>query len=245
MAIGAFFDLDGTLLGSPTLERRFLRYLYWRGELGIVHGARWLLEFSRRVWTDPFDAVPGNKAHLAGVRASTLQIFLASLSRRPFAFFPSALVRLEWHAAQGHKIFLVSGTLKPLAEAVCNHLPVKATPYATELEEVGGRWTGKISLEAVCGLAKAHALARLASAHRLDLGNSYAYGDSLGDRSMLECVGHPAAVNPSARFERLARRRSWPILRWHERESPQQRGETAQKNRSAQRDGIPILLRVK
>ena len=245
MAIGAFFDLDGTLLGSPSLERRFLRYLRWRGELGVVHGARWLLEFSRCVWTHPFAAVQGNKAYLAGVRGSTLQAFLPLLSRRPFAFFPAALVRLEWHAAQGHRIFLVSGTLKPLAEAVCNQLPVKVIPCATELEVVEGRWTGKVSLEAVCGPAKAHALARLASAHRLDLGHSYAYGDSWGDRAMLECVGYPAAVNPSAWLERLARQRGWPILRWHERESPQQRGEAQRENRSAQRDGIPILLRGK
>ncbi len=245
MAIGAFFDLDGTLLGSPSLERRFLRYLRWRGDLTAAHAARWLLEFMRRVWHDPSGAVHGNKAHLAGVRTGTLDAFLASPSRHPLAFFPDALVRLEWHAAQGHRIFLVSGTLKPLAEAVCLQLPVKMTPCATELDVVEGRWTGEVLGEAVCGPGKARALARLASAHGLDLGSSFAYGDSWGDRLMLESVGHPAAVNPSARLERLACQRGWPILRWQERGSPQAPGGAAAVARRAQREEIPILLNTK
>jgi len=36
----AFFDIDGTLLGPPLLERRFLRYLRWRRELSPrLHGS--------------------------------------------------------------------------------------------------------------------------------------------------------------------------------------------------------------
>jgi putative phosphoserine phosphatase/1-acylglycerol-3-phosphate O-acyltransferase len=224
MIIAAFFDLDGTLLGPPSLERRFLRYMRWRGELTAAHGAQWLLEFSRRVWSDPFGAAHGNKAHLAGVRAATIETFRASLSRHPLAFFPEALVRQEWHRAQGHKVFLVSGTLQLLAEVVCLQLPVEVTPCATELEIVQGRWTGKVLGEPVCGPGKAHVVARLASAQRLDLGSSFVYGNSWGDRSMLESVGHPAAVNPSALLERLAHQRGWPIVRWRGKQLPQAHG---------------------
>ncbi len=38
--IAAFFDLDGTLLAPPSLERRFVRYLRWRGELTIARQGR-------------------------------------------------------------------------------------------------------------------------------------------------------------------------------------------------------------
>ena len=48
MNLAAFFDLDGTLVPPPSLERRFLRYLWWRQGLGYARAtgwARWLGRF--------------------------------------------------------------------------------------------------------------------------------------------------------------------------------------------------------
>lgn len=33
--------------------------------------------------------------------------------------------------------------------------------------------------------------------HNIDLSQSYAYGDTAGDFSMLQLVGHPHAINPT------------------------------------------------
>ncbi len=251
--VAAFFDLDGTLLGPPSLERRFLRYLHWRGALTAGSGARWFGRFLRQIgrgrshrgapagsaW---LAATAGNKAHLAGIRAAAVEDFSGVLGRRPLAFFPHALERLEWHAAQRHRIFLVSGTLAPLAKAAVRQLPFPAVLCATQLEEIAGRWTGELAGEAVCGPVKARVLERLAAIYRLDLGSSYAYGDAWNDRWMLERVGRPAAVNPSARLARLARRRGWPVLAWREAGSPPRhtgteiggrRGENDRANSSA------------
>ena len=38
------------------------------------------------------------------------------------------------------------------------------------------------------------------------------YTDSIHDLAVLEAVGHPVAVNPDPRLERVARRRGWPVL---------------------------------
>jgi len=222
MCIGAFFDLDGTLLGPPSLERRFLRYLRWRGEFGAADGARWLARFLQRAALNWSAATVGNKAHLAGIRVATVDGFARLLARRPPALFPAPLERLAWHSAQGHKIFLVSGTLAPLARTIARQLPCSLAVGATELEvrENGAGeqpqrcWTGEIAGEAICGPGKAQAIERLAAAHGLDLSRSYAYGDAWSDRWMLERVGHPAVVNPSWRLARLARRRGWAILNW-------------------------------
>ena len=46
----------------------------------------------------------------------------------------------------------------------------------------------------------------------LDLGQCWAYSDSASDLPMLEAVGHPVAVNPDARLERVAGQRGWPIV---------------------------------
>ena len=229
--VAAFFDIDGTLLALPSLERRLLRYLRWRGALTATHGARWLGRFLWRVWSDWLAATEGNKAHLAGISVATVEPFAALLGRRQLEFFPEALRRLEWHWAQGHKIFLISGTLAPLTEAVARQLPPEVTTCATQLEAAGGRCTGEVVGEAVCGPGKAHALERLAAEHQLDLGRSYAYSDSWNDRWMLDCVGHPAAVNPSRRLARLARKRGWPVLLWRETAWPERHGGAAARLR--------------
>lgn len=248
MRVAAFFDIDGTLLGPPSLERRLLRYLRWRGALTAAHGARWLGRFLQRACRglrSPEEmsgsawlaATNGNKAHLAGIRASTVEAFAASLGRRGLGFLPQALQRLEWHAAQGHEIFLVSGTLAPLADVAARQLPLTASACATRLEADGDVFTGEVAGEAMCGPEKARAVERLAAQYGLDLGRSYAYGDSWTDCWMLESVGNPAAVNRSARLARLARHRGWPVLVWHAAKLPH-RSENAEtewrKRRSAQ-----------
>src|SRR5207244_2403747 len=56
----------------------------------------------------------------------------------------------------------------------------------------------------------------LAHAHGmgLDLAGSYAYGDSPGDRDILELVGYPLVVNPIRGMARTARRLGWPVTTW-------------------------------
>src|SRR2546426_4786419 len=54
----AFFDLDGTLLPGPSLERRFLRFLFERGEWSPVSLARW---FGRFLGTAAFGEGGGDR----------------------------------------------------------------------------------------------------------------------------------------------------------------------------------------
>ena len=45
--------------------------------------------------------------------------------------------------------------------------------------------------------SKQKALARFVDLYDIDLAKSYAYGDTNGDVSMFEKVGHPVAINPT------------------------------------------------
>jgi HAD superfamily phosphoserine phosphatase-like hydrolase len=222
--IAAFFDIDGTLLPPPSLERQFRSFLRWRGELDAQRQFCSLARFLALVWRDPLAATHGNKLHYAGVRLTTVQAWLSFLRRHPLPFYLPALDCLRWHAKQGHCIVLVSGTIRPLADFVAESLSsilgarlvpsVSIEVLATELEAQGSRFTGQVVGRAVCGAQKASAIKTLTAAQHLNLAESYAYGNSILDRWMLVSVGHPAAANPSFLLERLARRRGWPILRW-------------------------------
>lgn len=238
MMPAAFFDLDGTLLPEPTLERRLMRFLYWRREWSPWNFARWLARYLRVSASPrkmPRDerwvlATHGNKRHWKNVRAASVGSFA---ERRPrIEFFSEGIRQMQWHASRGHRIFLVSGTLEELAQIAANELseemrrealPDAIGVCATRLEEKAGRWTGEASGEANWGTAKARAIERLGREHRIDLGRSFAYANSASDCGMLAKVGNPVAVNPSGKLRRIAEAAGWQIVSWKEQKRSRKR----------------------
>jgi alcohol-forming fatty acyl-CoA reductase len=233
-AIAAFFDLDGTLLAPPSLEARFLKYLLAQKMLRASSVWRWV---ARSAQLSKFGKLGENKKYLEGIPESCAvswaeDTFGEGLSSRAPRFFEEGLARIAWHQSQHHRVFLVSGTLAPLASQLLRFLSGEIGLVATRLAmglssspcvdfELAPRiWTGELASEHIVGYAKSRAMVALAARHRLDLSASYAYGDSLSDRSMLEIVGNPEAVNPSLRLARVARRRGWGISRWKLTSSP-------------------------
>ncbi len=136
--VAAFFDLDGTLVALPSLERRFFRTLRYRREIRAKNYFSWLMEALRLMPCGISEILQCNKMYLRG-----LQIFdecdegdgnvssrqkdghqaegqaSAPPRRNPRlsvpTFFAPAIETVAWHAKQGHEIVLISGTLEPLA----------------------------------------------------------------------------------------------------------------------------------
>jgi phosphoserine phosphatase len=53
---------------------------------------------------------------------------------------------------------------------------------------------------------------QLANRFGLDLEKSYAYGNHHSDLPLLETVGNPHVVEPSAELAKVAQERAWPVL---------------------------------
>jgi HAD superfamily hydrolase (TIGR01490 family) len=213
--IGAFFDLDGTLLGSPSLEWRFIAWLAARDEIGSAEIGGWLAQFAKTFISDPRAAIVGNKRYLAGLPESLVKDWENSLAPNSIAFFECGIERVAWHAAQGHRVFLVSGTLAPLGRVIARQLSGSVEVCATEVEARDGRWTGRITGEHVTGEAKSRAIRNLAARFELSLWDSYAYGNSVSDLPMLDSVGHRMAVNAAARLRRIACNEGWQSCDWN------------------------------
>jgi HAD superfamily hydrolase (TIGR01490 family) len=219
----AFFDVDGTLLAKPSLERRFFRDLRWRGRVPATNYLRWIVETIRLGLRDVRRSAQGNKMYLRGISPEILRSRSTSPGRALAAFFPSAIQCVWWHALRGDSIVLVSGTLAPLAEIakfalerelVWRGLEVNVFVLATQLEIRDGRWTGRVAGAAMFGEEKAVAIKRFARAQGIALAQCSAYGDSSSDRWMLASVGHPFAINPTRRLRRTARLHGWQMLAW-------------------------------
>jgi HAD superfamily hydrolase (TIGR01490 family) len=212
--VGAFFDLDGTLVPFPSLEWRFISFLIACKELDGAAGTRWLNHFAKNAWSDSRVAIEANKMHLAGLRSSLADDWKDLLAVRPIVFFSGAIERIRWHAQEGHSIFLVSGTIEPLARVLARAFPNCVDVSASTMEERDGHWTGRLASDHMSGDAKARAVRRLATHYAIDLARSYAYGNSETDALMLTCVGNPMAVNPSAGLRDIAGNRGWRVCRW-------------------------------
>jgi HAD superfamily hydrolase (TIGR01490 family) len=217
--IGAFFDLDGTLLPAPSLEWRFVAWLLARDEISGRNLARWLGRCAKEILRDRTAALDGNKLYLAGLPTSLVKEWARSLEWNPPAFCTDGIARLAWHYRQGHRVILVSGTLAPLARELARHLPSPMKICATELDALDGVWTGWLTGDHMSGWAKARAAIAQAALHRLDLSHSIAYGNDASDIPLLELAGHRLAVNPTVNLCRAARKRGWPIARWTTLES--------------------------
>jgi phosphoserine phosphatase len=216
--IAAFFDLDGTLLPLPSLERRFFRTLRTRRAIPLGNCWLWLAQAVRLAPNGIAAVAHANKTYLRGVsvdhRADALPVF-----------FPAAIDRIAWHATNGHAIVLVTGTLAPLASQAALALTLRLVARgittaiavcATQLEQANRHWTGRTTGEPLFGEAKARVVRRFAGECGFDLSQCYAYGDRTYDRWMLNAVGRATAVNPSRELERFARLRNWPIFLWKE-----------------------------
>jgi len=149
--IAAFFDLDGTLLPLPSLERRFVAALRDQRLIPLRNYFRWLAQAICLSPQGLLRMTYANKMYLRNISVSHSTLLLRSTGTLVYpeprracvpvshnaaapvsaridhlpAFFPEALHRATWHASRGHAIVLVTGTLEPLAKQVALALTIR------------------------------------------------------------------------------------------------------------------------
>ncbi|HET9400889.1 MAG TPA: haloacid dehalogenase-like hydrolase [Candidatus Acidoferrales bacterium] len=217
--IAAFFDIDGTLAQPPSLEWRLALRLAIRGELTCGAGARWIGRSVGAALSLSGDAIARevafarNKTWLRGMSCASVQQSAQAIAEcAPLRF--AVAQKIAEHAHSGHPIFLVSGTLAPLARAFATRFaPIcEIGAHATELVAAGGKLTGAVCGEPACGQQKAAIIRKIALQYGLDLSRSFAYANSSTDRWFLETVGRPTAVFPDRSLAQISRRRRWPVI---------------------------------
>lgn len=213
--IGAFFDVDNTLIPGQSIEIRFFRYLWKNGFLSqrvVIDSALYLflniLQFSlaplreRKIYLlhkQPKDIEPLAKWFIRSEICPRLSI--------------KGTTALTQHQQAGHQVALISGTPEFLVTPLAHFLNVSHV-LATKLETDAEGYTTGVLTPYPYGEGKRRLLETFATTHDVDLTKSYAYGDSPGDIQALESVGHPLVVNPIRGMARVARQHRWPIALW-------------------------------
>jgi len=120
---------------------------------------------------------------------------------------------LQDHKLQGHTVVLVSGMFQPYLEAVGKKLGVEVI-IGTKLEKRSGYYTGRLNSAPCFSEQRVKMLRELIDAIglKVDLSESFAYGDTILDKPVLQMVGNPVAVYPDPELEAYAQKCCWKII---------------------------------
>jgi len=213
--IAAFFDFDQTLLAKDSAELGFKwawenRKVSFGFLLKIIIAAK----LYRRNW---LSAEKISTMAMKFYRGQNMQEFYEGADGyyqewlKPH-LAPEILVKVDEHRQAGHVLVILSASVEYLLQAVADDLGFDHL-LATKVEvDENGRGTGR-AIGSVCiGVHKRTCALQLAEQENIDLAQSYAYGDHHSDLPLLESVGHPVAVRPTAPLRETATARNWPII---------------------------------
>lgn len=218
--IGAFFDLDGTLVAGFTAviltQERLLRRDMGVGELlGMVQAG-----LSHTLGRIEFEALIGKAAAaLTGRLLDDLdeigeRMFVQRIESR---IYPEMRELVRAHMARGHTVVLSSSALTIQVNPVARFLGIPNTLTNKFETNEDGMLTGGVEKPILWGPGKAAAVQRFAAEHDIDLKDSYFYADGDEDVALMYLVGNPRPTNPEGKMAAVAKRRGWPILRFSSR----------------------------
>jgi putative phosphoserine phosphatase/1-acylglycerol-3-phosphate O-acyltransferase len=218
--IGAFFDLDGTLVAGFTAiiltQERIMRRDMGVGELLGMVQAGLDHTFGRIEFEDLIGKAAGA---LAGRLIDDLEeigerLFVQRIESR---IYPEMRELVRAHAARGHTVVLSSSALTIQVNPVARFLGISNTLTNQFETTAEGLLTGGIAKPILWGPGKAAAVQRFANEHGIDLKESYFYADGDEDVALMYLVGNPRPTNPEGKMAAVAKRRGWPILRFNSR----------------------------
>lgn len=179
------FDFDGTITTDDSLIK-FIRFVV--GDIKFILG---MTVLSLMLIAYKLKLIPNYKA-----KQMMLSYFFKGMSKEQFQTIaqeyslkhidtilrPKAMEKIAWHKEQGHKIVIVSASIECWLRPWCDKNSLDL--IATKLETKEGIVTGQLLTKNCYGIEKAH---RVKEKYNLDdYDHIYAYGDSRGDKELLE-----------------------------------------------------------
>jgi len=210
----AIIDLDGTLLRRTSSEHSFFRFLLLRGKIGPFRLASFLLTFFRDALKLGLrQAIGWNATYLRGETPETVDSWARDYGS---AYLREAVPqglreRIRGFKREGCLIILLSGSLQVLVNELREKLGIDIV-IGRELETIAGKLTGHRTGIYPYARQKVEALFERIKPDSVDWKQSWALADRMSDLPVLELVGHPVAVHPTAGLRRHAQQHGWEII---------------------------------
>ena len=208
--VGAFFDLDGTLVdGFTAIAHAGHRIRQRQAALGEILG---ILEASVRYRLNrmPFERLLVRAAgYLRGDSLAELdelgeQLFQNRIAHRVYPHMREVVRR---HQERGHTVVMSSSALTIHAEPVARHLGIDHVLCNHFVTDEDGLVTGRVVEPIVWGPRKADVVEAFCERNNVELQRSYFYADGPEDSALMRLV-----VNPRPGLAAAAAERGWPVL---------------------------------
>lgn len=198
----AFFDIDGTIYRDSLLKEHFKKLIKY--ELLNVQEYELKVKSLFKKWDE---RIGDYDTYLLGM-ADTYIDAIKGISLKYNDFVADQVMDLKgsrvysytrnqinWHKEQGHKVIFISGSPDFLVSRMAKKWG--ADDYCGSVYHIkDGKYSGEVS-PMWDSENKMKSINSFVEKYNLDLENSYAYGDTMGDLSMMNLVGNPRAINPS------------------------------------------------
>lgn len=200
--IAAFFDIDGTLHRDSLMIEHFKKLVkfevipekHWTDKLKYTYD-KWL---TRRGDYDSYllEAAQIYVNSLKGVRREIIDYTSEKIVEVKFEkVYRYTRTMIKKHVDMGHTVIFISGSPDFLVEKMSKMYNVTdyiGTKYIFKdnvfTGEIVPMWESKDKIVAIQEFVKKY---------DVDISQSYAYGDTNGDISMLKKVKYPVAINPT------------------------------------------------
>lgn len=190
----AFFDFDGTITTDDSLLK-FIRFVV--GDLKFLIG---LSILSPILIVYKFKLIPNYRA-----KQIMLSYFFKGMKEQAFMEVArkyslehidcivraKAMEKIQRHKSDGDQVVVVSASLEYWLRPWCDQNNIEL--IATKLEILEGKVTGNLLTKNCYGIEKVNRIKEIYTLE--DFETIYAYGDSRGDREMLE-IAHEASYKP-------------------------------------------------
>ena len=213
--VGAFFDLDGTLVAGFTgvimTQDRLRRRQMSVGEfIGMVQAG-----LNHQLGRSEFEDLIGKCARM--LRGNSLAD-IDELAERLFEqkivgrIYPEMRDLVRAHQERGHTVVLSSSALTVQVEPVARYLGIDNVLSNKFETDENGCITGEVLRPILWGPGKARAVQAFAAKNGVDLSKSYFYADGDEDVALMYLVGNPRPTNPEGKMAAVAAKRGWPVL---------------------------------
>jgi HAD superfamily hydrolase (TIGR01490 family) len=213
----AFYDLDGTLVGTNLVN---VFAFYARNDQGILKSfgrtAATIAGLPVFLATDFYSRNVFNVLFYKWYRGQS-EDRLRYLADELFedvikpSIYPGTLELLEKSRSIGLRQVVVTGALDITIRPLLRYLDIEEFT-ANRLEFDDGVATGRLVPPVMASATKASWIRNYAEREGIPLSDCYSYADSMSDLPMLAMVGHPTATNPDMRLKSTALRHDWPII---------------------------------
>src|SRR5262245_36127611 len=213
----AFFDLDKTLMaGSSGMV--FARVANRKGFVPRRQLAKWGLDHLRYRLRGSSDEQTSAVVEVAkrifaeiperDVERMGPEVLAGILPR----IYPQMLDEVHSHQDEGRATFIVSAAGNDLVKTLAAVLGMEGGIGTRWAVGSDGRYTGEMAGPFVYGNGKVVAMRQFAEQHHIDLGEAWAYSDSVSDLPMLRAVGQAVVVNPDGPLLEIGRADAWRAL---------------------------------